>query len=200
MQKNSILIGAAIIIVVIIAAFILLTAHGNGSTSSQQTSITQSANNTPSGAIGKGPLDQNPSTSIATAPSTVPSTSTNPQNNSYTVNVRYNAAVNGNYLTNATGWTLYVFTSDTPNSGLSTCYGTCSIYWQPFYASTLNVPSAVNASAFGTITRTGGAKQSTYEGRPLYFYLGDKAPGQVNGQGVAGTWYVVNVPKLDLTP
>ncbi len=96
MQKNSALVGAAIIIVVIIAALILLTAHGNGATSSQQTSITQSANNTPSGAIGKGPLDQNPSTSIATASSTVPSTSKNPQNNSYTVNVRYNAAVNGN--------------------------------------------------------------------------------------------------------
>ena len=199
MANNSSLIGAIVLIVIIIVAAVLLTQSGKNASVVQTTSIAQSANNTPSGAIGKGPLDQNPSTSIPSSSTTVTGNSTPPGNAGYTVKVQYNAAVNGNYLTNATGWTLYVFTSDTPNSGLSTCYGTCATYWAPFYSANIVVPNGVNASAFGTITRTGAVKQSTYEGRPLYFYLGDRAPGQVNGQGVAGTWYVVNVPKLDLT-
>ena len=40
--------------------------------------------------------------------------------------------------------------------------------------------------------RTGGAEQVTYAGFPLYYYAGDKKPGQANGQGFEKTWYVVN--------
>lgn len=106
----------------------------------------------------------------------------------------------GTILTNGTGWTLYLFTNDTQNSGQSSCYGTCATFWPPFLgnASTLVLPAGMNASAFGTITRTGGATQITYEGWPLYYYAGDNAAGQTNGQNKYGTWFVVNYPKIEI--
>ena len=107
---------------------------------------------------------------------------------------------NGQYLANATGWTLYIFTNDTQNSGNSSCYGACATFWPAFHgnASSLVLPAGLNASSFGTITRTDGTTQITYDGWPLYFYLGDKAAGQTNGEGKDGTWFVVNFPSLKI--
>ena len=106
----------------------------------------------------------------------------------------------GFYLANGTGWTLYLFTKDTPNNGLSACYGECETFWSPFQGSisSLSLPPGLSASSFGTITRTDGTKQITYEGWPLYYYLGDKAAGQTNGQGKDNTWFVVNVPNISV--
>jgi predicted lipoprotein with Yx(FWY)xxD motif len=116
----------------------------------------------------------------------------------YTVNIAYNASVGGDYLTNATGWTMYLYTPDTPNSGASTCYTSCAAFWPPvtYTANSLRLPTALSASSFGTITRTGGTEQLTYDGYPLYYYVGDKSAGSVKGQGVGGIWYVLNVPKI----
>jgi predicted lipoprotein with Yx(FWY)xxD motif len=119
--------------------------------------------------------------------SSVSTTSSAPQ---YSVNLSYNVSV-GNYLTNATGFSLYMYTPDTPYSGNSTCYGGCAKAWPPFYTSTLSLPQGLNASEFGTITRTDGTKQTTYMGYPLYFYAYDKQAGQTNGQGVGHVWYLL---------
>jgi predicted lipoprotein with Yx(FWY)xxD motif len=43
----------------------------------------------------------------------------------------------------------------------------------------------------GVTTRTGGAKQVTYGGHPLYYFSGDTAPGQTKGQGVDGVWFLI---------
>jgi len=104
----------------------------------------------------------------------------------------------GTYLTNGTGWTLYLFTKDTVNAGTSSCYGQCQTFWPPFTGSagSLVLAPGLSASNFGTITRTDGTKQVTYDGWPLYFYAGDKAAGQTNGQNKAKTWFVVNVPSI----
>lgn len=111
-----------------------------------------------------------------------------------TVNVTYNKVV-GYYLTNSTGWTLYIYTRDTPYSGNSTCYGSCASIWPPFYVSPLTVAPGLNPVNFSVITRTGGAKQLTYDGYPLYYYKYDTAAGTTNGQGVDGTWYVASPSK-----
>jgi predicted lipoprotein with Yx(FWY)xxD motif len=109
-------------------------------------------------------------------------------------------ATTGNYLTTSSGITLYLYTKDVPYSGNSSCYGLCGTHWFPFYANISGVlPYGVNASEFGTITRTNGTMQLTYEGWPLYTYIGDTEPGQMNGQGIGGIWYVVTVPKLKYT-
>jgi predicted lipoprotein with Yx(FWY)xxD motif len=93
-------------------------------------------------------------------------------------------------LTNARGFTLYSFAPDTPAT--SKCYGSCAAYWPPVTGTTAagqGLPGRI-----GTITRTGGAHQLTYDGHPLYTYIGDTAPGQARGNNLnlnGGLWHEV---------
>ena len=109
------------------------------------------------------------------------------------IGVSYKSPI-GAYLTNSTGWTLYIYLKDVPNNGTSACYGKCAATWPAFYAANLQVPAGLNASLFGTITRTDGTKQTTYEGWPLYYFAPDKQAGQTNGQGVGSVWYAWSLP------
>jgi predicted lipoprotein with Yx(FWY)xxD motif len=109
------------------------------------------------------------------------------------IGVSYKSPI-GAYLTNSTGWTLYIYLKDVPNNGTSACYGKCAVTWPPFYAANLQVPAGLNASLFGTITRTDGTKQTTYDGWPLYYFAPDKQAGQTNGQGVGSVWYAWSLP------
>jgi predicted lipoprotein with Yx(FWY)xxD motif len=93
-------------------------------------------------------------------------------------------------LTNAKGFTLYSFAPDTPAA--SKCYGSCAAYWPPVTGS----PAASSAlpGKVGTIKRTDGSEQLTYNGHPLYTYIGDSAPGQANGNNLnlnGGLWHEV---------
>jgi len=93
-------------------------------------------------------------------------------------------------LTNSKGFTLYWFVPDT--STTSNCNGSCIHYWPP-------VPGPVTAGSgvtgtLGTITRSSGAKQATWNGHPLYTYIGDTAPGTAKGNGLnlsGGVWHEV---------
>jgi predicted lipoprotein with Yx(FWY)xxD motif len=93
-------------------------------------------------------------------------------------------------LTNAKGFTLYSFAPDTPAT--SKCYGSCAVYWPPVTGTTAagqGLPGKVTI-----ITRTGGAHQLTYNGHPLYTYIGDTAPGQARGNNLnlnGGLWHEV---------
>lgn len=95
-------------------------------------------------------------------------------------------------LTNSKGFTLYWFAIDTP--GKSLCNGSCAKFWPP-------VKGPVKAMAgvsgkFATITRSDGTMQETWNGHPLYTYVGDTAPGQNNGNGKnlsGGIWHEVTV-------
>ncbi len=107
-----------------------------------------------------------------------------------TVNLGKNDTL-GSFLVDDKGMTLYLFTKDTPNT--SVCYDKCATAWPPLL--TTGDPVAgdgVDASKFGTTTRTDGSVQVTYNGWPLYYYAKDKAPGDVVGQEVGGVWYVVS--------
>jgi predicted lipoprotein with Yx(FWY)xxD motif len=91
-------------------------------------------------------------------------------------------------LTNAGGYTLYWFAPDTPSR--STCYGSCAAYWPPVTARPVAGPGVTGK--LGTIGRTGGATQVTYEGHPLYTYVGDSSPGQSTGNNInlnGGYWH-----------
>ncbi len=92
-------------------------------------------------------------------------------------------------LTSAKGFTLYSFAPDTPTK--SNCNGACAKFWPP-------VKGAVSASGvkgtFGTIKRSNGSLQATFDGHPLYTYVGDTAPGQAKGNGLnlsGGVWHEV---------
>ena len=95
-------------------------------------------------------------------------------------------------LTNAKGFTLYWFAPDT--STKSKCYGSCATYWPPVKGPT-TAGTGVTGK-LGTITRTGGSVQATYNGHPLYTYVADSAPGQAKGNGLnlsGGVWHEVTV-------
>jgi predicted lipoprotein with Yx(FWY)xxD motif len=97
-------------------------------------------------------------------------------------------------LANAKGFTVYSFAPDTPAS--SKCYGSCAAYWPPVTgtpAAGHGLPGTVT-----TITRTGGSRQLTYNGHPLYTYIGDSAPGQARGNNLnlnGGLWHEVRVSR-----
>ena len=96
----------------------------------------------------------------------------------------------GSFLADSKGMTLYLFTSDTP--GISTCYGSCASYWPPLLTTGAPVAgTGVDAAMLGTITRTDGTTQVTYNSWPLYYYSKDVKSGDTTGEGVQGTWYVI---------
>jgi len=92
-------------------------------------------------------------------------------------------------LTNSQGFTLYSFAPDTPTK--SNCNGTCAKNWPP-----VKGPATASGvkGTFGTIKRSNGATQATFDGRPLYTFIGDTAPGQAKGNGLnaaGGLWHEV---------
>ena len=97
-----------------------------------------------------------------------------------------------NLLTNANGLTLYWFAPDT--STKSACYGSCAAYWPPVTGTPSAGPGVTGT--LGTITRTDGTKQATYDGHPLYTYIGDSAPGTASGNNLnlnGGLWHDVPI-------
>jgi predicted lipoprotein with Yx(FWY)xxD motif len=103
------------------------------------------------------------------------------------------ATINGTkVVTNSRGLTLYWFVPDT--STTSKCTGSCATYWPP-----VKGPATAGADVtgtLGTITRPDGTKQATYDGHPLYSYIGDTAPGQAKGNALnlsGGLWYEMTV-------
>ena len=96
----------------------------------------------------------------------------------------------GTILTDSDGNTLYVFLADA--DGESTCYEDCADNWPALEArGELEAGDGVDASLLGTTERTDGTVQVTYDGQPLYYFGGDAAPGDTNGQAVGDIWYVV---------
>lgn len=93
----------------------------------------------------------------------------------------------GSYLTDAKGMALYVFKKDSP--GKSACAGDCVAKWPLYYREKVGAGGLKDAD-FATITREDGQKQTTYKGMPLYYFAGDKAANDVNGQGVREVWYL----------
>jgi predicted lipoprotein with Yx(FWY)xxD motif len=92
-------------------------------------------------------------------------------------------------LTNSTGFTLYSFAPDTPTT--SKCNGTCAQNWPPLKGP---VTAAGLTGTFGTIKRSDGSTQATFDGHPLYTFSGDTAPGQAKGNGLnaaGGLWHEI---------
>lgn len=94
----------------------------------------------------------------------------------------------GAILVDAEGFSLYIFTNDT--GGTSSCNEGCIENWPAVPGDTAISPD-LDASLFGTTTRDDGSAQLTVNGMPLYRYVPDAAPGDVNGQAVGGVWFVV---------
>jgi predicted lipoprotein with Yx(FWY)xxD motif len=98
----------------------------------------------------------------------------------------------GTVLTNAQGFTLYWFAIDTPTK--SNCNGSCASYWPPVTGKPAVASGVSLTGAWGTIKRSDGSTQATYDGHPLYTYKGDSSAGQTGGNGLnlsGGLWYAM---------
>ena len=97
----------------------------------------------------------------------------------------------GRILVNAQGHTVYLFRED--HGGRSTCSGGCARVWPP--AIVTHAPRAgagIDAAKLTTTRRADNAQQLVYNGHPLYAMVADARPGQTQGQGFLGTWFVVS--------
>jgi predicted lipoprotein with Yx(FWY)xxD motif len=93
-------------------------------------------------------------------------------------------------LTDAKGFTLYSFAPDTASK--SNCNGLCAAYWPPVTGTPTAGPGVTGR--LGMIIRSDGSTQATYNGHPLYTYIGDTHPGQANGNNLnlnGGLWHEV---------
>ncbi|HZU75673.1 MAG TPA: hypothetical protein VFA70_02855 [Dehalococcoidia bacterium] len=109
-----------------------------------------------------------------------------------TVQTRDLGGNTGTVLTDGQGKTLYTFSLDT--DGTSHCTDACATAWPPLALASGNpvAPSGLSGS-LGVITRSDGTRQVTYNNQPLYYFSGDSAAGQANGNGRSafnGTWRV----------
>jgi len=153
---------------------LLAAACGSAATSSP------SAGSTPGGAAGS-----TPSASAAAAATVIKTTSGSA----------------GAFLTNGSGRAVYLWDKDTMNA--SVCSGACAGAWPPVIANGgVTAADSATAKDLGTITRSDGTRQVTYDGHPLYFFAGDTGPGQTAGQGsdsFGAKWWLVSPAGASIT-
>ena len=144
----------------LVVALLAAACGSNGSTSSGSSSSTGSSGTTPSTSAAV----------IKTSSATV---------NGQSVTI----------LTNTQGMTLYYFKPDTATT--SACTGSCAGFWPPLVFTSSGSPGSASALP-GTLSvvADSNGQQVEYNGHMLYTYSGDKAPGQTNGEGIKGNWFV----------
>lgn len=97
----------------------------------------------------------------------------------------------GMVLATPAGITLYTFDMD--KKGVSHCTNACAQTWPPFSAKA----DAQATGEFSVIKRADGSKQWSYEGKPLYTFVGDTAAGDANGNGIGGVWHIVPAAGME---
>ena len=107
----------------------------------------------------------------------------------------------GTVLATSSGRAVYLWAKDTGD--MSTCNGACAGAWPPVTTTgTATASGGATASDIGTITRSDGTKQVTYDGHPLYYFSGDSGPGTASGQGsdaFGAKWWLVTPTGSDVT-
>jgi predicted lipoprotein with Yx(FWY)xxD motif len=107
----------------------------------------------------------------------------------------------GMFLTDGAGHAIYLWTKDSMDQ--SSCEGTCAGAWPPVTTTGMVTgKNGVESTDLNTIARADGSKQVTYYGHPLYYFAGDSAPGQANGQGSDGfgaKWWLVSTSGKNVT-
>jgi predicted lipoprotein with Yx(FWY)xxD motif len=86
--------------------------------------------------------------------------------------------------------TLYSFDPDSGAPGSSACNGKCAEVWPPVTV-TADEVKALNDPEFGTVKRTSGLLQLTYNGKPMYTFNMDRNPGDIKGDGLGGVWHIL---------
>jgi len=129
----------------------------------------------------------------ASSPSSAPAAGSSASASATGTVITTQAGSAGAFLTDGSGRAVYLWAKDGMN--MSACSGACAAAWPPVPATgKLTATGAAKASDLGTITRSDGTKQATYDGHPLYYFVGDSAAGQTNGQAsdnFGAKWWLV---------
>ncbi len=158
-----------------------------GSATSAPT-VGPAATQAPVGSATSAPVGSATSAPVATGS---PAATGVPVTGEATINVA-SVGTFGQVLVDGQGRSLYLFTNDTQNGTSSSCTGVCATTWPPVASQgSPQAGTGVDATKLGTITRSDGSKQVTYNGWPLYTYSGDTGAGMANGQGLNGKWFLV---------
>ncbi|MDQ6659308.1 MAG: hypothetical protein M3Z00_14000 [Actinomycetota bacterium] len=104
----------------------------------------------------------------------------------------------GNIIVDAAGRSLYLFTKDARGSGKSSCTGKCQATWPPLLATGTPTGDGITGT-LGTMPGPDGKKQVTLNGWPLYYFAADKAAGDVKGQGILKSWWVVTAAGVAMS-
>lgn len=105
----------------------------------------------------------------------------------------------GYVLAEGNGDTVYTDSQDQPGSGKSACAGGCLSAWPAVQGKPFTGSGVQLAGTIGSITRSDGTTQATYNGSPLYTYAADTKPGQTSGNGEGGVWHTVTGTSLAST-
>ncbi|MFD4194823.1 hypothetical protein [Amycolatopsis thermoflava] len=106
----------------------------------------------------------------------------------------------GDVVADSQGRTLYRFDLDSASPPATNCAGACATLWPPAAAGAAPpTTDGIDGGLAGVLVRPDGVRQLTLGGWPLYRYVNDTAPGQVNGQGVDGTWFVIAPSGVKVT-
>jgi predicted lipoprotein with Yx(FWY)xxD motif len=142
------------------------------------------------------PPASSPASTAAAAPATTPASSpaaTGQASGAATVSLATISKIPGKALVGSSGRTLYLFEAD--KNGTSACSGACAAAWPPdTVTSTPQAGGGVSQALLGTITRSDGSMQLTYNRHPLYYFVGDSGAGTAHGEGskaFGADWYVV---------
>jgi predicted lipoprotein with Yx(FWY)xxD motif len=165
--------------------------------------LTATACSSGSGSTAAGPPASSPPASApaqASSPAAAASASASSAA-AVTVDLKSVAGIEGMALVDGKGRALYLWEAD--KNGTSTCAGACAAAWPPVTVSgTAQAGSGVTSSLLGTVKRSDGTEQVTYNHHPLYYFAGDSGPGMAKGQGsndFGADWYVLNAKgsKID---
>jgi predicted lipoprotein with Yx(FWY)xxD motif len=144
---------------------------------------------------GSGATVRPPTTTPATAapPSAAPASDA-PASMAGGITLAIATADVGDYVTGEGGMALYIFTPDFAAPGKSVCNDECATNWPPLVVDDIAEVTAGTGvtGELGTVTRDDGTTQVTLGGNPLYYFAGDSAAGDVNGQGLQDVWYLAD--------
>lgn len=147
-------------------------------------------------ACGTGGATTAPTTAVTNPPATTtPSVASTPApstGGSAAIELELEDASVGDYVAGENGLALYIFTPDAAAPGKSVCNGECATNWPPLVVDDLADVSAGEGitGELGTVTRDDGTTQVTLGGNPLYYFKGDAAAGDTNGQALNNVWWL----------
>jgi predicted lipoprotein with Yx(FWY)xxD motif len=147
-----------------------------------------SSSSTPAAGGSSSPAGASSPTAVASSPAAATSSAAA----SAQIQLKTAQSSLGTVLTNTQGFTVYWFAKDSMTA--SNCSGACAVYWPPVIGTPVAASGVTLPGKLGTITRSDGSLQATYDGHPLYLFKGDSAAGQTSGNGVTGfgaLWYAV---------